>query len=90
MAKLKEAPPIPPPQPLKFSGTVYSIVAKPWQGFSDYVILELEIKDDVVVKQSEKTGPLCGAEALGWLEIYEERQLEKLRKNYPVKGLRTI
>jgi len=68
--------------PVKFSGVVYTLVHKPYQGFADYAVATISIKDGVI-ESMELSDPYMGFEAMHRLELKNEALLEKLRKTYP-------
>lgn len=66
----------------EFSGVVHTLMYRPWQGFADYSVVTLTIKDGVVVS-TEIGQPLAGFEAFAHLDIKNARLLEHMRQNYP-------
>lgn len=72
----------------KFSGVVYTPVYKHWQGFANYTINTMTIKDNVVTDQ-QLGDPYCAMEVLAKLELAYSRLIEKMRRNYP-SGFRHV
>lgn len=65
-----------------FTGEVYTLVRRPHNGFANYAIATLTIKNGRVVGQT-LSDPYAGFEATARLELANERLLSSLRKNYP-------
>lgn len=67
-----------------FTGTVHTLVHKPHEGFANYGIATLEIKNGIVV--SMQVGPPYAAfEAAARMELLNNKLLEGLRKTYPAE-----
>lgn len=67
---------------LKYTGTVYALVHKPHEGFANFGIVTLKLKDGVIVA-TDISQPYNGLEALAKLDILNDKALEALRKTYP-------
>lgn len=67
---------------LKYTGTVYALVHKPHEGFANFGIVTLQLKDGVVCG-TEISQPYNGIESLAKLDKLHDEMLEQLRKTYP-------
>lgn len=75
--------------PNEFNGTIYTIVPRPNQGFANFAIADVEIKDGVVQKIT-LSEPYAFFEAIARLEIRNEKMLTEMNRKYPVPGLRYV
>lgn len=66
----------------RFSGEVKAVVYKPHEGFANYSLTTLTIKDNKVT-QIEHSQPMAMFEILIKMDRENEKLLERLRKNYP-------
>lgn len=78
----KAAPAAPSPVNKKFSGTVHTLVFRPHEGFADYAVKTLVIRDGIVEEEA-MSDPYAGFEALAKLETMNARLLEAMRVKYP-------
>lgn len=67
---------------LAFTGQVYTLVHKPHEGFANYGIATIDIKNGVVTKM-EVGQPFNAFEAKLRMELKNDAKLEELRRNYP-------
>lgn len=72
----------------KFSGEVKAVVYKPHEGFADFSLTTLNIKDNKIIN-IKHSQPMAAFEILVKMDRENEKLLDRMRKNYP-KGYKFI
>ncbi len=67
-----------------YSGTVHALVHKPHEGFANYAIATLEIKNGIVTNMTLGQ-PYNAFEAKLRMELLNDKRLEELRRTYPAE-----
>lgn len=68
---------------LGFSGEVLAFVYRPHNGFANFAIVNLKLKDGEVEDVVEVTQPHAAFEIRAHMETKQAYKLEKMRQNYP-------
>lgn len=67
----------------KFTGVLHAFKYRPHEGFADFCIVTLQLKNGVVESVTEVSDPYAAIECRIKMEIKQAYHIEKMRLEYP-------
>lgn len=68
---------------LKFSGQVLTFIYRPHEGFADFSIVSMRLKDGKVTEVEDISDPYLPFEARARMETKMDQTMETMRRSYP-------
>lgn len=68
---------------MKFTGATFSFVYRPHNGFADFAIVKMHLKEGVVVSVEDVSDPYTAMEARARMEMKQAYEMEKMQRSYP-------